>query len=214
MQSEEIRLQREELQLQRLALEQQAKEMKEAAKFAGYDQIQRILKEALDEISESKISAQSPSELHRCWTEGMKHWKPILESTDPLKVIEASEQWTPTALAVKNYIASIAQALRIYLESRPEIKLEHQESDARFVYIYSPLMRNVPYLSKQEGIASAIADLVFLTEPAQKAITTAIMYAGKAQLGEKYFHMDKLQQNIKELENKGYPVPAIAKLDQ
>lgn len=214
MQSEEIRLQREELRLQRIALEHQAKEMKETAKFAGYDQIQRILKEALDEICESEISAQSPSELYRCWTEGMKHWKPILESTNPQEVVEASEQWLPTAVVVKNYIASIAQALRIYLESQPSIKFEQQESDARFVYVYSSWMRKVPYLSKHEGTASFLANFVFLTEPAEKAITTAILYAGKIQHGEKYFHMEKLQQNIKELEDKGYPVPAIVKIDQ
>lgn len=211
MQSSEIALQREELRLQRLALELQAKELRNASKFSSLSQISEILNRGKDQISLSGLRAKSPSDLMPALTSGLVHWKSILESTNAQQVFDASAEWMKVEVVVRGYIAAIAMGLNSYLEYFLEKEFDKTQSDEEFVYINHVWMNNAPYLSEHSGVAYMISNMMVIFQPGLKAIQVAWLVSAKSVLGKDLLKEGALEKLKQELEEKGFPLPAIAK---
>ena len=209
LQSAEIAMQREELKLQRIAAENQAKELRNSARFASLSQIETLLQRANSQIQGSELGIKGPLEISTFWLNGTKQWKTMLETTDATTYTNLYSKWLKIESLSRQYIATLAHALKIYLEHNTEASLDLSLPDDQFIYIYSSWMNRAPYLSEHAGPAYMVANLIFLYGPGLEALQLGYLFATKQLLGEKIVKMDVLNERKAAAETAGLQLPAI-----
>lgn len=209
LQAKEIASQREELKLQRTALEGQASELRNASKFSALSQIADIMEKAREKIANSSV-VKSENDLLAAFNRGLPTWRVILESKNPQLVQDQYQEWLKIEGLVRSYIASIAMALKIYLEYFVQVDFDRSQSDEDFVYIYQTWMSKVPYLAEHSASAYMLANFLMMFQPGLKAMQLAGLAASTMILGKNLFKEGALEKMKKDLEESGAPVPAIA----
>jgi hypothetical protein len=137
----------------------------------------------------------------------------MFESRNAEAVQKRYLQWIRIEGTGKRYLASVAIALKIYLEHHLDQVVPPQPSDEEFIYVHSTWMRNAPYLAEHEGVAYMLANVVFLYGPALQALQVAGLFAASKMAGDvgfKAFKEGALEEMRKKLRDKDIPVPAIA----
>jgi hypothetical protein len=208
-QSRELALQRSELQLQRAALDRQVEELSNSAKFSSLAQISEILDRASRALSESPAKIHQPSEAMGALTGGLKHWKPLLESTDPNEVQAHWSEWMKIEGAIRAYLSGVAFALKIYLEFNARVPFDSTSSNELFIMTHRIHMTGAPFLAEHAGSAVLVAEIMSSFEPGLKAIQLAGMVSAEKAFGRGVFKDGALDEMKRELAAKGR-LPAIA----
>jgi hypothetical protein len=112
--------------LQRTALEGQTIELRNASKFSALSQIADIMDRARERIESSHI-VKTESDLLGAFTKGLPTWKVVLESKNPQLVQDHYQEWLKIEGLVRSYIASIAMALKIYLEYFVQVEFDRSQ---------------------------------------------------------------------------------------
>jgi len=171
LQSQELRLQREELTLQRASLDAQRDELRKMGKYAAMDQIARILTQFEEYIAKSPEGMpKSVGELPVAITNGMVHWKTILESTDNQLVHDLHMQWQKTLAPCQEFLSRIASAIELYEEGTGQVLLPPGETPASRIYFSIETIRDIPLVRNYIGTAQMVATELFLFEPGLDAV--------------------------------------------
>jgi hypothetical protein len=133
-----------------------------------------------------------------------------LESRNPTLVQDQYQEWLKIEGLARGYIASIAMALKIYLEYFVQVDFDRSQSDEDFVYIHQAWMNKVPYLTEHSGNAYMLASFLAVSQPGLKAMQLAGLTASSMIFGKGLLKEGALEKMKKELEEKGITIPAIA----
>ena len=178
LQTTELLLQRQELELQRVAAQQQAVELNNAAKLGSLEQIRSLLEDAEKAIKDSAVGISSNTQIQQNLFKKMTLWKEIDESRVPERVSDLYSEWLPYEAAAKNYVRYVATALKIYITYHfPSEKIDPKIESEEFLVVYSPWGNNAPFLSHHIGVATILANLLWLMSPGLDRMRLAWMVA-------------------------------------
>lgn len=190
----ELALQRQELALQRAAAQQQALELHDAARIAAMTQIQSLVDDAVEIVRASGL-VDSETQLLQLYMSGIEYWKDIEESSNPTRVISASNEWIKREGICKRYLNSIAAAMKLHQEiNNPEHKIPTDKESEEVVYVYQPWVKNAPFISDQIGVAAVLAQFVMMLKPGSKRAMLATMVAHAKSLKPGIFIEGKLNE--------------------
>lgn len=209
-QASDLRLQREELALQRIAMERLAAESTNATKINSLTQIETLLERAVKKFQREFPEWGQPKDVLDSWMLGMKNWKSILESTNAEQVSSLFSEWIKIDGAARFYLASIAIAMKLFMEHHLRIEFDQSVSDEVLVSSNWEACNSAPIIAEHIGVAQAIAKLFQQNSNA----TRSIQYAGVVALakiaGYDLNEDGKFAELHRDLINRGAVVPAIA----
>ena len=209
-QKEELRLQRKELGMQRSALQLQAKELHKMGKYAALEQVNHMIQSGLKKLEEAPEGFNSVTALTVSILP-TKEWKIILESDDPQKVYDSYLLFMKKSGPTKQFISTIANASKFYLEAIGNTYVDYSLPDINFIYINKVFIEKIPHISEIFYSTYDAVEFLISYEPGYKSITLAGFIAIEKVNGTDLMKKEAKEELYKYHEEKRLELPKIAK---
>ncbi len=209
-QSEELAMQRKELSLQRSALELQTKELHNMGKYAALEQVNNMIQSGVSKLSEgpegfnsvgSMVTSSLPSE----------EWKVILESENPQTVYDSYLLFMKKTGPTKQFITTIANASKFYLEATGNTYVDYSLPDIDFIYINKAWIEKIPHISENFHSTYAAVENLMLLERGLKSITLAGFVAMEKVTGINVMKEEAKEELYNYHSERNIEVPKIAR---
>jgi hypothetical protein len=140
----------------------------------------------------------------------LSHMKVMLESEDPTKVIKAGTKWFKQEGPALTLMRGIKSAALVYQEATGKPIFNMAKEPEEFVYINGPILWNMPFFQKYQGTSDMVAQFMFSLLPGRTSAQLAYMIALAKTTREGIVKREKLEEDIRAIKEKNYPLPKIA----
>lgn len=140
----------------------------------------------------------------------LEELKPILESTNPLAVLDAFRGYMKKEGAAMALLQGVKSAAEVYLRSIGASDIDYSKTPDEFYFVYSPRFANEAFFNTVAGSATILAEIMVRFKPARDAALIAYFAATAKAISRDVIKMDKLREDIQEHVAAGYPLPAVA----
>ena len=143
------------------------------------------------------------------YVHGMAYWKNIIKSNDPEEVMSSFQRWLPLETSATTFVSGVKNAAVVYFKALGMGGIDYSKKPEDFVYIYGTLLREAPYFQMIIGTAELLAQSMFMISPGRSTCILAATLSMAITAPPGVIKEDKVQQDIEEHIEKGYPIPAI-----
>lgn len=135
--------------------------------------------------------------------------KVMLESEDPNEVLAAGMKWLHQEGPALTLMRGIKAAALMYEESVGTQMFSPAKEPDEFVFINGPVLWNLPFFQNYQGLSDMIAEFMFTILPGRTSAQVAYMVALARTTKEGIIKRERLEEDIKRLKEKNYPIPKI-----
>ena len=205
-----LRYQSRQLEEQRKQFAAQFQFLRESSRREALRATKEVLRETELHVYRLRPDIKTLASVTTAYAAVLKDVPEIVTSTDPDVVFDSSTRFLLAEMTASTLLTGIKAAAELYLRSGEEQEIDFRKSPEEFYAIYNPLFRNLPFFSSLVVAADLLVELMLGTIVARRAVSIANRVAILKVMDSRIVNTGALLRSIEELQEDGYPIPAIA----